>query len=56
MLNFQGKDIIVNYEVGFHRDEIVPLHIDCALQGYFYCEECEAYTFHLSNYCDVCSN
>lgn len=54
MLKFENKNVIVDYEIGFHRDNIVPLSIDCALQSYFYCEECEAYTYHHSDTCCVC--
>ncbi len=54
MLKFEDKNVIVDYEIGFHRDNIVPLEIDCALQGYFYCKECEAYTAHNGDTCYVC--
>lgn len=56
MLKFENKNVIVDYEIGFHRDSIVPLEIDCALQGYFYCKECEAYTHHHSDVCCVCQD
>lgn len=56
----ENINIIVDPEIGFNRDKFCPLVIDCAYQGYFYCEECEAYTYHDpghdSNICCVCSS
>lgn len=58
--SIEDINIILNPEIGFNRDKFCPIEIDCAYQGYFYCKECEAYTYHDpdhdSNICCVCSS
>lgn len=60
MLVFEEGNVIENPDYPFIRTESAQLVVDCALQGYFYCKECEAYTYHfddetLENTCECCS-